>query len=286
MLDLEIGRQGPPPKDAATLIVVRDGEAGLEVFCVVRHKSSAFLGGAVVFPGGKLDPEDGDAAWSELVNAPRASAAGLADDPAVLRGLAIAACREALEEAAILPVTNGTVTHDEALALRALLEKGGTSLRELLAARGLKLDLAALVPLSRWVTPVVEARRFDTRFFLLAAPPGQHGAHDERETTSSFWATPREVLARFDAETIQLAPPTHRTLELLAPFADVAAAVKGSIPLSLAPICPEAVQVTTSDGDTMALTLPGDPLHSVKERRIEGTTRFVLRGSRFVPENP
>src|SRR5579872_7361430 len=100
MLDLDPSRAGVAPRDAATLVVVRDAPAGgVEVFCVERHKAG-FLGGAVVFPGGKLDAGDADAAWASCTTAPSPAAASMAADEASLRGLAIAACREALEEAA------------------------------------------------------------------------------------------------------------------------------------------------------------------------------------------
>src|SRR5580658_4339721 len=105
MLDLDPARADTPPRDASTLVVVRDSAKGegIEVFCVERQKVG-FLGGAVVFPGGKLDPGDLDAGWATVTNEPRATPASWAPDEATHRGLAIAACREALEEAAILPV--------------------------------------------------------------------------------------------------------------------------------------------------------------------------------------
>ncbi|MGH7270465.1 MAG: hypothetical protein ACREJ3_08540 [Polyangiaceae bacterium] len=99
------------PRDAATLLAVRNAQrAGIEVFCVVRHMAG-FLGGAVVFPGGKLDASDLDPAWAERSTTPRAPTTPIAQDAATLRGLAVAACREALEEAAILPVTGPALAH-------------------------------------------------------------------------------------------------------------------------------------------------------------------------------
>src|SRR5262249_49373210 len=95
-LDLDEKREEVAPRDAATLVLVRDGASGVEVFCVERHKKSGFLGGAIVFPGGKLDAGDEDGAWDARVT--RSAFAGRE------RALAIAACRESLEEAAILPI--------------------------------------------------------------------------------------------------------------------------------------------------------------------------------------
>jgi 8-oxo-dGTP pyrophosphatase MutT (NUDIX family) len=284
MLDLDASREGVPPKDAATLILVREEASGLEVFCVERAKSMRFLGGAIVFPGGKLDERERDAQWTELSTPPHARGAGFADE-GVLRALAVAACRESLEEAAILPVAGASVGHEELLALRAQVEADATALARFLGERGLRLDLGALHPFARWITPAAEARRFDTRFFLASAPPGQPGAHDESETLASFWAAPQEILARFLRGEVQLAPPTHRTLEILRDAGTVAAALAAADASCLDPICPRLVPQSEPGGDTMALVLPGDPEHDVREARSPGASRYVLRGERFVPEN-
>jgi len=270
MLDLDPARDGPPPREAATLLLLRDGERGLEVFCVERNKKSRFLGGAIVFPGGRVEEHDADDAWSALVN----------DPAAALRALGVAACRETLEEAALL-LADAPVADDEVLALRARQSDDAGALRAFLRERGLKLDLRALVPLSRWITPKVESRRFDARFFVARAPIGQRGAHDMTETMASFWGTPRAILDRFDRSEIQLAPPTHRTLETLAECNDVEAALAMARGACQDPICPELVR----QDDTLALVLPGDLDHSVREARIPGTSRYVLRDTHWRPES-
>jgi len=272
MLDLDPSRAGVAPRDAATLVVMRDTPAGLEVFCVERHPRSGFLGGAIVFPGGKVDPDDASAEWDAAVDT--------GDVAFEDRAQRIAGCREALEEAAILPLAGGTLTHEELLDARKRAASHERSLRESLVARGLRLDLSALHPFARWVTPAAESRRYDTRFYLTVCPAGQQGAHDERETTSSFWASPAAVLARFEEGSVQLLPPTHRTLELLVRAESSAAAIALSAKMCLEPICP---LLTPQDG-TMALVLPGDPAHDVREARVEGRSRYVLRGERWLPE--
>jgi 8-oxo-dGTP pyrophosphatase MutT (NUDIX family) len=286
MLDLDMNREGPEPRDAATLVVVRDGGGGgVEVFCVQRQQGG-FLGGAVVFPGGKLEPSDADPAWAEHATAARTPSAAIAPDEAALRALAVAACRESLEEAAILPVAGAPAAgldHAELLAFRARLHRSDASLRELLAGRGLRLDLAALHPMARWVTPASEPRRFDARFFLFAAAHDLAGVHDGRETTASFWAAPTDVLRRFAAGELQLAPPTHRTLEVLATARDAADAARIADASCLEPICPRLVVHRDAGGETMALVLPGDPEHAVREPRSPGASRYVLRGDRFLP---
>ena len=264
----------PPavPRDAATLVLLRDGAEGLEVFCVERNRKSGFMGGALVFPGGKVDDADRDPAWEGLLLPAREG---------VRQDVALAACRESLEEAAILPVS-GALTHDEALVFRQALATGPDFLRSALKARGLAIDLASLVPFARWVTPEPEVRRFDARFFMLRTPEGQDGAHDKYETMASFWATPREVLARFDAKDVLMAPPTHRTLEMLSAHAKVDDALRAAETASLEPICPVLIDY---DG-TMALTLPGDPDHPQSTQIIAGQTRYVLRGEQWRPEDP
>jgi 8-oxo-dGTP pyrophosphatase MutT (NUDIX family) len=269
-LDLDTNRAEVAPREAATIIVVRDAAAGMEVFCVERHPKSGFLGGAVVFPGGKVDASDASDEWGGVV-------AGGEDD----RALRIAACREALEEAAILPVTGGAVTHAALLDLRSRLVKKEATLIAFLREHALRLDLAALHPFARWITPVAEARRFDTRFYLATLPRDQSGAHDNHETTSSFWARPADVIARWEAGTVALAPPTHRTLEVLARVATCADAIAIAAGACLDPICPVMFPY---DG-TIALALPGDPAHDVREPRVPGKSRYVLRGERFVAED-
>lgn len=285
MLDLDKTRPAAVPVDAATIVLVRDGDSGLEVFCVERNKKSRFVGGAVVFPGGKVDASDRSAAWLEHACAPRAGRGTFAPDDASLRAYAIAAARETLEEAAILHVKNGLVDDARVRALREELGTRPDALLPLLVREGFVLDLSALHPFARWTTPEAEARRYDTRFYLAVAPPGQTGAHDAHETMASFWAAPREVLRRFDAGEVQLVPPTHRTLELLGSCARTDDAVALADGANLEPICPVLVSQRDASGEAPALALPGDPAHPVAETRVPGLSRYVLRGERWIPES-
>jgi 8-oxo-dGTP pyrophosphatase MutT (NUDIX family) len=265
------------------VVVIRNADRGVEVFCVHRHARSGFLGGAVVFPGGKLDASDAAPIWDELATDPHPRAPVFAGENGALptaRALAVAACRETLEEGAILPVRGGTLTDADVTAMSADLRAGRKSLADALAERGLKLAIDALVPWARWITPEAESRRFDARFFLLSVPEGQVGHHDEHETTMSFWATPQEVLDRFFRGVIFLAPPTTRTLELLASARDVEEAISIAARQSLRSICPRFL--AGAEGGAPYLALPGDPSHDVQERRVEGSTRFELRDGMFL----
>lgn len=295
MLELKLDRDPAAPRDAATIVLVRPADEGIEVFCVERSKESRFLGGAIVFPGGKLDAGDGEDAWTALTTPPRLPARSevvpFTRDEAHLRALTVAACRETLEEAAMLHVTprapgaDATVTQDELFALRARLASEAGALRAFLGERRLRLDLEALHPLARWVTPEAEARRYDARFFVALAPPGQIGAHDEHETMASFWASPSEVLRRWEAGEVQVAPPTHRTLALLAACASTDAVLALAASSCLDPICPRLVRQADGSAETLALTLPGDPEHDVREARVPGPSRYVLRGERWRAEH-
>ena len=281
LLNLDASRPPVEPVDAATPVLLRAGSDGIEVFCVERNRKSRFMGGALVFPGGRVDAGDRDPAWDPLLLAPHARTGAISGSTGPRRDLALAACRESLEEAAILPV-NGILTHSDALELRAALASGVDALRTALTRRGLLIDLGSLVPFARWITPAAEARRFDTRFFMMRTPAGQDGAHDEYETMASFWATPREVLARWEARQVQMAPPTHHTLLRISRSGNVDEALALAETAPLDPVCPALVNY---DG-TIALTLPGDPDHPQPLRIIEGHTRYVLRDEQWRPENP
>jgi 8-oxo-dGTP pyrophosphatase MutT (NUDIX family) len=284
-MDLELMKAPVTPSLAATVLLVRDTTPGeeLEVFVVERNKNTRFMGGNVVFPGGKLDAEDAAACWDELATEPLPwpeKAEGGSD-----RALAVCACRETLEEAGLF-IVDGTVDDAAIAELRTRLGADPAALPEFLRARGLRLALDRMIPFARWVTPTAEPRRFDTRFFLARAPRGQTGVHDEKETVSSVWATPSSLLARYHQDEVQLAAPTYRSLELLAAARDVATAEAAARTAVLRPVCPEMRQLG-DEGDAerpLVLCLPGDPLHSVNEVRSVGATRFVKEGPRWVPQ--
>lgn len=280
MLDLDEKREPSIPKDAATLLVLRGGDAGgVEIFCVRRHAKSAFMGGVVVFPGGKLDAADAALELLARTDGAHERAVTFADDASHGHALAVCACREALEEAGILPAEPAPAAA-RVEVLRSELD-GHHDFRRLLVDADLTLSTSKLVPFARWVTPTAEARRYDARFFVTTLPHAQAGRHDEHETTSSVWASPREMLDAFLSGQLFLAPPTIRALEILGDATDVDSALALAAAQSLAPICPELVSV-----DPPTLALPGDPAHSVAERRVSGPTRFVLRDGKFVSEDP
>ena len=273
---LELQADGTPPVDArpaATVVLLRESAEGPQVFCVERSGKSSFLAGAIVFPGGALDPGDRD--WSLEVT-PMTRGREWDRDDLRVEAFALAAVRETLEEAGILLARDVDGASVDAMR-RALL--AGGSLRQLMQDAGLAPSLAELHPFARWITPTAEKKRFDTAFFLAQAPPDQPGAHDDTETVASMWATPAALLERWARGDIAMVPPTHATLEWLAECATVDAALSRSASVSLAPICPELL---TEDG-VPALLLPGDPGHSVREHHHPHAQRYVLSEGRFVP---
>jgi 8-oxo-dGTP pyrophosphatase MutT (NUDIX family) len=304
VLDLNPNRTAiAPASDAATVVLVRDAPntphgRGIEIFFVERNKSNRFVGGALVFPGGKLEANDASEAWLDYITLPRPAQASLvpfARDEAHFRALAIAAARETLEEAAILLAVSRAganaeparaIADADILALRSLLRTNANALTAFLSQHDVLLDLASLHPLGRWVTPTSEPRRFDTRFFVASVPQGQCGAHDEHETVASFWASPQEALRKFNAGEVTLVPPTHRTLLVLASCTTTDEAIALAQSSSLDPICPKLVaQDKGTPHETLALVLPGDPEHDVKQARVAGPSRYVLRRGLWLAEH-
>ncbi|UJR79251.1 NUDIX hydrolase [Sandaracinus amylolyticus] len=280
MLDIDPLREGPPPRAAATVILLRDAPDGLEVFLVRRTKGAAFMGGAYVFPGGKLDDADrAPALLARVSGLDGESAARTLDeqiDPDLALSLFVAAMRETFEESGVLLATSPrAIDLPEARARIA----SGVAFGALCEDLDLALDASAMVPFARWVTPVVEQRRFDARFFLAIAPPDHDARHDDAETITSTWLTPRAAIDAHLAARIDLPPPTLRTLEELATHRDATSALAAA--RARKPPLVRPVFRDLGDG-TWILALPGDPEHPEAHASLPGPTRFTLRDGRFV----
>lgn len=186
------------PRDASTVVMLRDGAPGLEVFLLKRHGLSDVLGGAYVFPGGKLDAADALVdAERHLDQTPEQLHAALGEndcDASSATALYVAALREAFEESRILFVNDVAAVH------AALAEQPGLGFNAMLAQLNLRLLTRQLLPWSRWITPRVPAvsnKRFDTRFFVAAVPCDQDATHDSHEATESVWLAPRLALTQY-----------------------------------------------------------------------------------------
>src|ERR1700761_4566760 len=220
------------PRPASTVLLLRDSAAGgsgneIEVFMMVRHYQIDFSSGALVFPGGSVDAGD-----KGIIARPELYSGGDGLDEAAL-SFRIAAIRETFEESGILVarprgttslIGGGRAAEIEASYRTALCE-GKTSFLDVIAETGVSLALDELVPYAHWITPEGMPKRFDTWFFLAAAPPEQLGAHDGRESTDSIWVSPREALAGGESGRFKLPFPTTRNLIRLGKQPDVRAAL-------------------------------------------------------------
>jgi glyoxylase-like metal-dependent hydrolase (beta-lactamase superfamily II)/8-oxo-dGTP pyrophosphatase MutT (NUDIX family) len=204
------------PRPAATLILLRDSPAGPEVLMLQRTQSAAFLGGAYVFPGGSLDAGDRDLA-------PRVIDFEAREPPLEYW---IAAVRECFEEAGVLiacDVERRAIPAERAERLKAWRER---PFAELLEKEDLYIPAGELAYFGHWITAPGRARRFDTRFFVAAAPHGQHGSHDATETIHHLWLTPREALERGERGEIELVFATQHALRDLGRFSTVGEAMQ------------------------------------------------------------
>jgi 8-oxo-dGTP pyrophosphatase MutT (NUDIX family) len=210
------------PRPAATVVLLREGEAGPEALLLRRHRRSGFAADAWVFPGGVVDPADRDPALGAWMDGPDAAAwaarLGLGD-PAEAQGYVAAALREAWEETGILlarPGADGAADAEGLDAARRALLDGSAGLREAAEGTGVRLSGDALVYLAHWITPEPEPRRYDTRFFAARVPDGAECVLHTHELTDAVWMAPVEAVARFHTGEMKMLPPTVRTLARLA----------------------------------------------------------------------
>ena len=281
-------------RQAATVVLLRSASSDqarsapqLEVFLVRRHDNIAFMGGAHVFPGGRVDAADYLADAGQVcdgIATVNARMHDLSADAAIAHH--VAATRELFEEAGILLARrDGAIVSIDAdastrfAAYRQQLVAGTMSLLELASHERLRFALDELGYFAHWVTPEVETKRFDTRFFAAAAPANQEAAHDDGETTHGEWMRPVDAIARCMEGEIALPPPTWTTLRQLEAFATVEDAMAWARTREVPRVQPRLVQ----NGDTRIVSLPGDADcpgvagFSVRE------TRFLLSGGRWNP---
>lgn len=279
---MELNSEVPtaPPRDAATVVLLRDTPAGLEVFLVKRHGLSDVLGGAYVFPGGKLDASDSQLDPSAHLDQDPAllhTALGEPElDVATATGLYVAALREAFEESRVLFSQNG------ALADAARQQDPAKPFNQMLADLGVRLQTRHVLPWSRWITPrmpSVSSKRFDTRFFVAAVPHEQEATHDNHEATESAWLSPRAALQQYWDRQIELAPPQIMSLAHLARHITVDSVMREARATRPPLILPEAFD----ENGTRVLCYPGDPAHSVTQRALPGVSRLLYRNKRFEP---
>jgi 8-oxo-dGTP pyrophosphatase MutT (NUDIX family) len=242
-------------RPASTILLLREGAVdAIEVFMMVRHYQIEFASGALVFPGGSVDASDQD-----IIGMPELYAGSDGLNAATLN-FRIAAIRETFEESRILlarvrgsddliPAARAAEIAD---AHRDALNDGKISFAQILAENGLVLALDLLVPYAHWITPEGMKKRFDTWFFLAAAPPEQLGMHDGKESTDSIWLSPREALQGGDSGRFTLPFPTTRNLIKLGKQPSVEAALSDGRASRIITVMP----VVTRNGDKRSLRIP------------------------------
>jgi 8-oxo-dGTP pyrophosphatase MutT (NUDIX family) len=229
-----------PIRPAATVMLLRDTDAGPEVFMMRRTNTAVFASGMYVYPGGRVDEADGEGH----------------------EGYLVAAIRECYEEAGVLLVeeSDGTLVADghPALSHREAVHDGSLSIHDLCAQHDLRLATDRMAYVAHWITPKGEApRRFDTRFFLAVSPATQSHTHDDNETVASEWIRPADALARGRAGEMGLMPPTVATLEFLAAHATAEDALVAGRAIGEPPVILPKIR-WGADGSMNGIALPGD----------------------------
>jgi 8-oxo-dGTP pyrophosphatase MutT (NUDIX family) len=230
------------PRPAATVVVARpSSRETFDILMVRRNDNAAFMGGAYVFPGGRVDATD------------EASAAAT-PSPVSARFVDLTPLREQVFRQA--------------------------AVRELREEASVVVNPDALVPFAHWVTPEVETRRYDTRFFLVEMPVGQEARHDQDETTDLLWVSPHDAIVKCLAHEIMLPPPTWTTLKQFARFSSLTTALAWANSLRIVRVQPAFLR----DEQRTMLTLPGDPSHPPLDGwEVPEDTRFLLREGRWLP---
>ena len=227
-------------RPAATVMLVRDADPGIEVFMMRRTTKAAFAGGMYVFPGGAVDDEDSS--------------------------YEMASIRECFEEAGVLLARDNdgrTVRFDEPTMsgrfadYRRRVHAGELSMTRVLADEGFVPQTEELLWVAHWITPFGEVRRFDTRFFVVAMPSDQEPLHDDIETIESLWVSPGEALRRMRSGELMMLPPTIANLEFLHAHASVDSVVDAAREVGTPPRILPKVR-WTDDGRIDALLMPGD----------------------------
>lgn len=267
-------------RTAATVVLTRDRDNGpLEIFFMQRGRNQSFMGGAFVFPGGRLEDADCDSELHDFFHnaQPHQFPALLQEDTlpsTVACGFYCAAIRETFEEAGVLlaidkegqPLNWGDRgTQSRFRDYRARLNAGDAALKEIVIQEDIRLAPGQIRPYARWITPDIETKRFDTRFFLARLPSGQTPIHDERELTASVWMTASEALAENAAGHITLMPPTLKTVYEINPFRTTDDLFEFAAGRSIRPMLPQFFE---TDGGGMALRLPYDPEYSINGYKL------------------
>jgi len=295
------------PKKAATIILLRNKEPRrFEIFLLKRHEKSSFMGGNFVYPGGRVDRDDGSLELCSLstgLTPEKAQAlfgGGLTPDESFAHW--IAGIRELFEEAGVLLACdqNGYLfrfkdrTDREKFSnYRNLIHKNQITMCQLAQEEKLLFALDQLHYYAHWITPEARSERFDTRFFIARHPEGQEASHDQKETTDGVWLTPRKALEENLKGEVLLSPPTLKTLEDLSQFESIDGVLASLRKEEIHPILPFHTKITSG----LLIVFPWDPEYKIFQRGEipspidhgrpsqpgDKTTRVVMSEGRWLP---
>ncbi len=294
-------------KKAATTILLRNKEPeGFEVFLLKRHEKSSFMGGNYVYPGGRVDREDGSSeirSFSQGVTLEKArTILGGTLSPEESFAHWIAGIRELFEEAGVLLAYDqrgkllqlkGREERERVLHHRESLQKNEIGICEMARVENFRFALDQLHYYAHWITPEARSERFDTRFFLTRYPFGQEATHDQRETTAGAWLTPRKALQENLTGEVILSPPTLKTLEDLSRFENIEEIFHALKKADIQPVLP----ILTKISGHPLLVFPWDPEYAIFQKAQipspvrhghpsqpgENTTRLLMQEGRWLP---
>ena len=265
------------PRDAATVVLLRPGADGLELYLLRRQVSMEFAGGMCVFPGGGVDPRDFDHTVAWAGPSPAEWAERLAVDEAKARALVCAAVRETFEESGVLLAGESVdsvvadTTGDDWEADRVALEARELAMTEFLDRRGLVLRTDLLGAWSGWLTPVFEPKRYRTWFFVAELPEGQRTRDVSSESDHVVWLPVSRAVEQAEAREILMLPPTYITSLDVAQYADPQAVLDAAADRRVEMFCP-AVE---AEGEGFTLSRPpyADALLEARERNATWGSR-------------
>ena len=251
-----------PPVPAATILMLRDGEPGLEVFMVVRHHQIDFASGALVFPGGKIDAAD------QLAKDYCDGIEDANDDQVAMQ---VGAIREAFEECGVLLARAQGQTElisGNRLAqlsdYREKIHSGDLCFADFLEQEQLRLACDVLVPFAHWVTPDMMPKRFDTWFYLAVAPSDHLAVHDGTESVDSIWISPENALTGEKEGTYTIIFPTRLNIELLGESSTVSDAISAARAHDIKTVLPW----TEAREDGTYLCIPRDAGYALSEEKM------------------
>jgi 8-oxo-dGTP pyrophosphatase MutT (NUDIX family) len=295
------------PKNAATVILLRDRKPeGFETFLLKRHEKSSFMGGNFVYPGGRVDRDDGSleiCSFSKgitLDDAQRILGGTISPEESLAHW--IAGIRELFEEAGVLLAYDqeGNLfqiknrdEQEKFLHYRQTLQKSALTVCQMAQKENLLFALDQLHYYAHWITPEARSERFDTRFFLARYPSGQEATHDQRETTAGAWITPQKALEENLKGEVALSPPTLKTLEDLSRFKTIDEIFASLRNREIKPILPVLTKISSGP----LILFPWDPEyglfqkgetpsplnHGRSSQLGDNTTRVILKEGIWLP---